>query len=200
MDFDSREKVLIWIINTQVSRRNLTPMQLSYFRGLHYQADKQIRGHYQKAQNGPFAPGSTANRLSEQYNVSRNTIKRDAKLADAINLIGDTSPEAKAKILSGEIAIDRNKLEALNAAPKEEIEAVATQMKEGAYVRRTPRNPASLSAASMLPEIKQLNGIIRDFANNFNSMCRQLQTDDKAELNPVLRTYIDQLEDLYRNM
>jgi hypothetical protein len=73
-------------------------------------------------------------------------------------------------------------------------------MEEGAYVRRMPRNPASLSAASMLPEIKQLNGIIRDFANDFNSLCKQLQTDDKAELKPVLRTYIDQLEDLYRNM
>jgi hypothetical protein len=43
MDFDSREEVLIWIISNQVSRRNLTQMQLSFYRGLHYEADKAHR-------------------------------------------------------------------------------------------------------------------------------------------------------------
>ena len=42
MEFDSREEVIIWIIQTQVSRRNLTPMQLSCYRGLHYKSEKQI--------------------------------------------------------------------------------------------------------------------------------------------------------------
>jgi len=35
MEFDSREDVMVWIISTQVSRRNLTPMQLSFYRGFH---------------------------------------------------------------------------------------------------------------------------------------------------------------------
>jgi len=41
-EFPSREDVLIWIVSTQVSRRNLTPIQLSYYRGLHYKADRII--------------------------------------------------------------------------------------------------------------------------------------------------------------
>jgi len=40
-EFASREDALIWIISTQVSRRNLSPMQLSYYRGLHYRAEKK---------------------------------------------------------------------------------------------------------------------------------------------------------------
>ena len=36
MEFCCREEALIWIIKTQVSRRHLTPMQMSYYRGLHY--------------------------------------------------------------------------------------------------------------------------------------------------------------------
>ena len=40
MEFGSRNEATIWIILTQISRRNLTPMQLSYFRGVHYMADK----------------------------------------------------------------------------------------------------------------------------------------------------------------
>jgi len=55
-EFDSREEVLIWIIQNQVSRRNLTPIQLSHFRGLHYQADKKIQGknnqYAQKSEKG----------------------------------------------------------------------------------------------------------------------------------------------------
>jgi len=61
MEFDSREDALIWIIENQISRRNLTPIQLSHFRGLHYLADKKTQGtsnqfipKSEKAQNEPF--------------------------------------------------------------------------------------------------------------------------------------------------
>ena len=43
-DFGSREEALIWIISTQVARRNLTQIQLSHFRGLHYIVDKKMHG------------------------------------------------------------------------------------------------------------------------------------------------------------
>jgi len=33
MDFDTRDDALIWIISTQVSRRNLLPLQLAFFEG-----------------------------------------------------------------------------------------------------------------------------------------------------------------------
>ncbi|MDR2572203.1 MAG: hypothetical protein LBD23_18160, partial [Oscillospiraceae bacterium] len=38
MEFTSRDDVVIWIINNQIVRRNLTPYQLRYFRGLHFHA------------------------------------------------------------------------------------------------------------------------------------------------------------------
>ena len=44
MEFDTREDVLIWIITNQVSRRNLTPIQLSHFRGVHYRAERRKHG------------------------------------------------------------------------------------------------------------------------------------------------------------
>ena len=50
MEFENREEVLIWIISNQISRRNMTPMQMSYFRGLHYMADKKSRGGDRKSQ------------------------------------------------------------------------------------------------------------------------------------------------------
>jgi len=138
--------------------------------------------------------------LSEQYNVSDKTIRRDSKLAETLSLIGGVSPEAKRKILSGEVTINKNKLETLSSAPIEKIEAVVAQIEEGTYERRGPRNPAPMTSDSILPEIKQLNGIIKNFASNFNSMFKQLNTGESVELKPILRLYIDELEDLYKSI
>ena len=42
LDFHSRDEVLLWIIHNQIARRNLTPMQMSFYRGLHYNTEKRI--------------------------------------------------------------------------------------------------------------------------------------------------------------
>jgi ParB-like chromosome segregation protein Spo0J len=235
MEFDTREAALIWIITNQVSRRNLTPTQLSHFRGLHYNADKNLRGDINrfsyvnlgiksgenalnspKAQNGPLQTGSTASRLAEHYNVARNTIKRDAKLADGLTSIGNISPETKRKILNGEVRIGKSRLEALSAATPEEVEALVQEIEEGTFVSRTPRatqgstqgdgspvlppkNTGEPSpCVTILPEIRQLNAIISDFASNFNSVLGDISSGDTASLKDVVRAYISQLEDWLR--
>jgi len=211
MEFDSREEVLIWIISNQISRRNLTPIQLSHYRGLHYKADKKIQGtnnqftpQSEKVQNELFHFATTADRLAKHYNVSYSTIKRNANLAEALTSIGEVSPEAKRKILAGEVQIGRNRLEALSSASKEEIAAVAAGIEEGTYEGKAPRASASakidIASDSILPEIRQLNTIISDFANSFNTLARQANNTAPAELKSVLRSYIDQLEDLYKNI
>jgi len=209
-DFESREEALIWIISNQVSRRNLSPLQLSHYRGLHYKADKKIQGtnnqyasKSEKGQNDPFRSGSTAGRLAGKYKVSPKTIKRDVKLAEGLNLIGEISPEAKRKILSGKVTIDKGKLQVLHMAPKEEIEAMAADIDAGTYKRRAAQSAGKAQTdifEAILPELKELNLIIRDFSNNFNSMLRELANGDPAELEPVLRSFIDKLVDLYVSM
>jgi hypothetical protein len=154
----------------------------------------------EKAQNELFHFGSTANRLSDQYNVSHNTIKRDFKLAGTISRIGEISPEAKKKILNGEVGVNKAKLEALSSAPREEIEAVATMIAEGTYARRPRHHAAQPGPEAILPEIRKLNEVIKGFASNFSSMVQKMSTGSTEELKPVLRSYIDQLEDLYRGM
>jgi len=79
MQFDSREKVQIWIIKNQVSRRNPTPIQLSNYRGLHYMAEKKIikngsgkNQHSEVSDQNEHKPQtqSTAGFLSGHYKVS----------------------------------------------------------------------------------------------------------------------------------
>lgn len=210
-EFDFREEVLVWIISNQVSRRNLTPIQLSHFRGLHYKANKKIHGtskqfvrQSEKSEKEVFHSESVANRLALHYRVSRDTIISDYKLAEAINAIGEVSPEAKRKILTGEIEVSKNRLEALSSASKEEIKSVALKIEEGTYERRKSRTPILTEVGagpdSILPEIRKLNVVIRDFSGSINSMFRQLNNGGSVELKAVLKSYISQLEDLYRNI
>lgn len=99
-----RDAVIDWIINNQLGRRNLTPANQSYLRGLQYQREKAKHGgdrksEESKAQNEPLI--STADKLAEQHGVSRETIKRDAEYANAVNtIVQHTAPEVKDMLLN----------------------------------------------------------------------------------------------------
>lgn len=87
-EFENRDVVIDWIINNQLGRRNLSPTNQSYLRGLQYQREKKkigapennINAQKQIVQNEPIV--STAERLAEQHKVSPATIKRDAEFTE----------------------------------------------------------------------------------------------------------------------
>ena len=127
-------------------------MQLSYFRGVHYMAEKGSFGD-----NGPYAKKrlesqndtltkSTATRLANQYKVSRATINRDAKFAGAVDSIGRSSPDAKASILSGETRITKKQLKELMAGSDEEIEETALRIGDGTFVKQKPEKAEPVDA------------------------------------------------------
>ena len=159
-EFDSRAEVVIWIISNQISRPNLTPLQLSHFRRLHHRADLSLvtnkRGNNQysdkkevESQNGTQPKKqSTATRLAEHYKVSKTTINRDSALSKALDTIGEISPEAKRKLLSGEVAIHKSKLKALASMTPEELESLVAEIEDGTYKRRTPMMPKATEEGS----------------------------------------------------
>jgi len=215
MEFDSRDEVLIWIISTQVSRRNLTTMQLTFFRGLHYNTDKRLRGDASKfvkkvpeGQNDPL-DGSTANRLSEQYKVSPKTIKRDGEIAEVIAAIGRVSHEAKREILSGEARISRKQLRDMDYGSKDELETIASEIIAGTFEERykSPESGASKEIGSNENKHNQSSGShplsisivdkTTDFINSIRSITENTSSDVVKNL---LRSYIDQLEEFFKRI
>jgi len=198
MEFSSREEVLIWIVKNQITRRNLTPLQLAHFRGLHYRADKIIRGTYDreskkdhKGQNEPYGI-TTAKRLAKKYSVSANTIKRNSRMSAAIDAIGEFSPEAKRKILTGTVRIDKNVLENLSAASPEEIAKVAVQIEDGSYKKKT--TDAGVAMSPFEEAISKISGEL------FTELKKQAKESDPKELKTALRSCIAMLEDLYKKL
>ena len=208
--FDSREDALIWIVSTQISRRNLKPLQLSHYRGIHYRADKQIRGgndrvtdQNRKCHSDTYEK-STARRLAEQYKVSLRTITRDAKVAEAIDAIGEVSPEAKRKILSGEAPIDKKVLQGLSAKPTEEITELAKKIDAGSYERPKPNTTKpeggedSGSGSAAAP---QLTEAIANLSVGFHAGFRKhMGSGDIKAAKTAMRSYIKQLQSFYREL
>jgi hypothetical protein len=117
MSFSSINEVKDYMIDLQLGRRNLTPQQASYFRGLRYQNEKLDKGKYDrddhKVHNEPY--GSTAEKLASEFKVSTSTIKRDAQLAEGLKRLDKI---LRNKILSGEVKIDKKEIRQLIDLPE----------------------------------------------------------------------------------
>lgn len=116
LKFTDIEHVKAWMIDNQIGRRNLNSEQLSYYRGLKYLSLKKIKGGYDniksKGQSGPL----TSDLLSEQFKVSASTIKRDAKFAEGLNIIGKSNPSLKMQILLGDVKVKKSDVQILPEA------------------------------------------------------------------------------------
>ena len=211
MVFDSREDVLIWIITNQVSRRNLTPIQLSHFRGVHYRAEKKSQSensrHAQnsaKRQNGVLQT-STAKLLADRYKVSPRTIDRDAKTADAIDAIGEDFPEVKRMILAGEVKINRNTLKEFSSLPKEELSDTATEIKNGTFMRETPTQPSRGNnreiSEVMITNARTFDTFLNNVVSVYDFDIQGISSNSiSAESKATLRRFIDKLEELYKRI
>jgi len=106
--FINIDAVKDYMILHQLGRRNVDPKTASYLRGKLYKNRKQAVGanmHTMKVgQNGP--PTSTAEKVAQETGVSENTVKRDEKFADAVDIItekankGEITQEKKKEIVS----------------------------------------------------------------------------------------------------
>jgi len=210
IEFDSREEAIIWIMLHQTGQRNLTPMQLSFYRGYHYTLEKQVHASNQytvksaEAQNGPRQNRqSTAQRLAEHYSVSRNTIKRDAQLATAINKIAETSPETKIDILSGKMKISKKQLKELAGGTDNDVADLVVQIVEGTFENKktgvTGKGNSDNEAESNIMRPWEVE--FSKMTDEFRQVLRaHAKSDDTASVRVALRSYITMLESLYNQI
>jgi len=109
ISIESREHAWNWIIKNQLSRRNLTPDQMTYLMGRRYSVEKGLKGgngnnqysKEQSLQNEDFAPGKTNAVLAKEYGVNKSTIERAEKYAqavDAVSAVTDDPTGRKSKV------------------------------------------------------------------------------------------------------
>lgn len=163
-----------WIIKHQLGKRNLTPAEISYYRGLDYLQTKKQHGGDKKSKvhNEPLI-GSTAKAVAESHKVGESTIKRDAEFASAVDKIADVIGEdAKTSILARDAKINKKDVPALAEAvaqkPDDVKDVLAGKKSVGTVVKKKktkePKPPRPNPEPPKGRNITQNNarGLLRD--------------------------------------
>ncbi len=108
MSFASIEAVKDFMIDFQIGRRNMTPEQLSYLRGLKYQRMKSKQGGARLKSEDEIQ--DTAEKLAEEFKVSVATIKRDAVFVEGLDKLNH---ELKDTILAGTTKVEKKVIQQL---------------------------------------------------------------------------------------
>ena len=100
----NRDEAKRWTLHHARARRNSTPDELSYMRGLEYNLEKrQDGGHGDQKSGGKSCTPIASEKLADAHGVSERTIKNDGKYAEAVDTIAkNVGPEAKRTLLSGD--------------------------------------------------------------------------------------------------
>ena len=98
-----REAAADWIDANQLGRRNLTRDQASLLRGRRYNRAKKPHGGDRKSspQNDDLKE-KTATKLATQHGVSKATIERDGKFAEAVEKLKAIDPDIEQKAHGGD--------------------------------------------------------------------------------------------------
>ena len=186
VSFASLEQVKSWMIENQMGRRNLTPYQLRYYRGLKYLSAKKKKGGFENIKSKGKTENSTARLLSKEFSVSASTIKRDAKFAEALNLLGSFDAALKRKILSGQTKVkNTNLLQLINMKnPERIVKALGRRV-----LNKGKPEPKVDNAEVLKPEakIKRMRDII---IGTMNRAIKDKRLEDIKEL----KTLVDRLE------
>jgi hypothetical protein len=104
-----------WMIANQLGRRNLTPEQMSYYRGKQYAMQKrQGQRTDLTSDHNEQKSHSTAAQLARQHQVSDATIRRDAAYANAVDAIAEVvGPEARQVLLAREAKVTPHEVKQL---------------------------------------------------------------------------------------
>ncbi len=128
--FSDREEAFNWILDNQLGRRNVTPNEASYYRGLKYRQEKKSVGNPQLGQNVPIGQdGSTRDRLAEEFGVNPKTVQRDEQFADAVDSVSrNTGADARDVLLDGR-AKKKDVMKLAERSPEEQ-KAVVERVRE----------------------------------------------------------------------
>lgn len=159
-NFRGIEEVKKWMIQNQLGRRNLTDLELSYFRGLLYHQKKSGWGGKREAEG---TQAKTAELIAEEYKVNERTIFRDDLLYQGLEKIGRKNPVLKRQILTGEVKVPKGKLQKLADLEEDEIGSL-----EDIYQLLDALGQGQKSSeGSQLKElVSQLKGILADIVKS----------------------------------
>jgi len=129
--FEDRQSAHNWIIDHQLSKRNVTEEQRRYLIGKKYREapKKPIGGKH----SATVAECSTAAKIAEKEGISERTVHNNTAFAEAVDAAAEAAgEEIKIAVLSGEVKATAKDLAALASLPAKKRKAAAKKITSGA--------------------------------------------------------------------
>jgi hypothetical protein len=119
-EFASHDAARFFVLKEHLAHCTLSPLAISYLRGLRYRGEKRPHGGDRKGGAAGLACGKTSEALAEIFCVSPATIQRDGQVGAAVEEIAtNCGAKAKRRLLRRDAGLTRCALLALAALPAE---------------------------------------------------------------------------------
>jgi ParB-like chromosome segregation protein Spo0J len=167
--FKNEDEVKVWMIKNQLGRRNLTPEQLSYYRGSHYlrEINEAAKGHGVPRED-------KAKKVALIHEVDAKTIKRDAQFKKGVDIIGQVKPELKEKILKGKSGIARKEIQSIGKNPKlievDVDDQILSKTKEKQGKQLTAFQVAQIAFEYILKETRPPKSVYYDLGRDYENI------------------------------
>jgi len=134
------------MLNKQLNRRNLTPEQISYYRGLKY-------NNVVKSQEG------LPKTVNVAFKVNEKTIRRDAEFAKGLNKL---TPELRHDVLSGKTKVNKSDIVSLAKVDTTETQELSSPQE----IVKTIAREKTQKIGEKPTNVSDLENSIRELATN----------------------------------
>jgi len=128
-EFDSREAVIDWMVDNQLSRRNIDPNTRAYLIGKKYNVEKNKWG----GSRGNSCTLKTDEKLAAEFNTSPRTVKNDLAYYKSVEKVCETGEISRDELMNKATMKDVNALAKLNDDERQEA---IDKLKNGEAVNR----------------------------------------------------------------
>lgn len=175
MFFETILEARNYMLDLQMGRRNLSPTQMAYYRGLRYNAEKLTSKESNFSTEGMEL--KTSEKIAQQFKVDEKTIRRDGDFASGLEKL---DIDLRKQVLSGEVKVPKKVIQQLSKAVVEQpISSIAA-------LDSVVAQPASLSTSSSEATPDK---VFKDI----NAMLKTVQASKS-------KTHFDQLKQLVNSL
>jgi len=185
-----------WMLSNQMSRRNLSSLQMSYLRGLRYETEKLSVGR-QKANNNKTGQNDqinllTSEKLAEEYSVGEKTIRRDAKFTQGLDRFSGQNQQIRWGILNGQIQAKKQTVVELADQDDEFLEELRSKLEDTANLDQAMKLLLALEHQSGSPEtVSEAEALYK----NLTSKLRKATKLKKGD--PVKKELVKDIKSLF---
>ena len=165
-EFPTLQAVRDFMIDNQLGRRNLTPEQMSYLRGLKYRNERQTTGRPVQSESivGEEKQAErTRDKLAKEFNVSPRTILRDRDYSEGIDRL---TPELKHEVLKGSKKVSKEVVREIGRTVSPEAPPLSLAEVNAIPIVQVP--PETDSVAPVPSGVPTLVATIAQLANELN--------------------------------